>query len=176
MIEGRFLITGGAGAIGSNIARELISRGHEVTVLDDLSSGYRDLVPEQARFIEGSITDDQALAGAFASSPRYVIHAAALFANQNSVEHPQDDLMINGLGLVKVLEGQTKRWEFEKAGAGDGGRAMAQYKVKFKRSIPSTLAPSPLSAILPVRDLIEIDRPFLGNNLFGSLGPNRAIV
>jgi hypothetical protein len=38
-----------------------------------------------------------------------------------------------------VLAGQTKRWEFEKAGAGDGGRAMAQYKVKFKKSIPSTL-------------------------------------
>jgi len=41
--------------------------------------------------------------------------------------------------IEQVLEGQTKRWEFEKAGAGDGGRAMAQYKVKFKRSIPSTL-------------------------------------
>jgi uncharacterized protein DUF4956 len=41
--------------------------------------------------------------------------------------------------IESVLEGQTKRWEFEKAGAGDGGRAMAQYKVKFKKSIPSTL-------------------------------------
>jgi hypothetical protein len=41
--------------------------------------------------------------------------------------------------IEQVLEGQTKRWEFEKAGAGDGGRAMAQYKVKFKKSIPSTL-------------------------------------
>ena len=41
--------------------------------------------------------------------------------------------------IEQVLAGQTKRWEFEKAGAGDGGRAMAQYKVKFKKSIPSTL-------------------------------------
>jgi hypothetical protein len=41
--------------------------------------------------------------------------------------------------IEQVLEGQTKRWEFEKAGAGDSGRAMAQYKVKFKKSIPSTL-------------------------------------
>ena len=104
MIEGRILITGGAGAIGSNIARELTSHGREVTVLDDLSSGYRDLVPEGGRLIEGSITDDQALAKAFDPAPDYVIHAAALFANQNSVEHPQDDLLTNGLGLVKVLE------------------------------------------------------------------------
>ncbi len=41
--------------------------------------------------------------------------------------------------IETVLQGQTKRWEFEKAGAGDGGRAMAQYKVRFKKSIPSTL-------------------------------------
>ncbi len=41
--------------------------------------------------------------------------------------------------VEQILEGQTKRWEFDKAGAGDGGRAMAQYKVKFKKSIPSTL-------------------------------------
>jgi hypothetical protein len=38
-----------------------------------------------------------------------------------------------------VLGSQTKRWEFEKAGAGEGGRAMAQYKLKFKKSVPSTL-------------------------------------
>ena len=41
--------------------------------------------------------------------------------------------------IEQVLAGQTKRWEFEKVGSGDGGRASAQYKVKFKRSIPSTL-------------------------------------
>jgi hypothetical protein len=41
--------------------------------------------------------------------------------------------------VEQILAGQTKRWEFDKAGAGDMGRAMAQYKVKFKKSIPSTL-------------------------------------
>jgi hypothetical protein len=50
-----------------------------------------------------------------------------------------DDATAIRAAIEQVLEGQTKRWEFEKAGAGDGGRAMAQYKVKFKRSIPSTL-------------------------------------
>jgi len=104
MIEGRILITGGAGAIGSNLARELLAGGHDVVIVDDLSSGYRDLVPAGARFIEGSITDDAALAAAFDPAPDYVIHAAALFANQNSVDHPQADLLINGLGLIKVME------------------------------------------------------------------------
>jgi len=50
-----------------------------------------------------------------------------------------DDATVIRQQVEQVLAGQTKRWEFEKAGAGDGGRAMAQYKVKFKKSIPSTL-------------------------------------
>jgi hypothetical protein len=50
-----------------------------------------------------------------------------------------DDAVAVRQSIEQVLAGQTKRWEFEKAGAGDGGRAMAQYKVKFKKSIPSTL-------------------------------------
>ncbi len=104
MIKGRVLITGGAGAIGSNLAQDLCGRGNDVVVLDDLSSGHRDQVPEAAHFIEGSITDDAAIAAAFDPAPDYVIHTAALFANQNSVDHPQDDLLVNGLGLIKVLE------------------------------------------------------------------------
>lgn len=102
--KGHILITGGAGAIGSNLAHELLARGNDVSVIDDLSSGHKDLVPAGARFIEGSITNDAALAAAFDPVPHYVIHAAALFANQNSVDHPQDDLLVNGLGLIKVLE------------------------------------------------------------------------
>ena len=59
--------------------------------------------------------------------------------------------------IEQVLEGQTKRWEFEKAGAGDGGRAMAQYKVKFKRSIPSTLVVESMRrAVLPKVVTIDV--------------------
>ena len=50
-----------------------------------------------------------------------------------------DDAAAVRQAVEQVLEGQTKRWEFERAGAGDSGRAMAQYKVRFKKSIPSTL-------------------------------------
>src|SRR5689334_4511871 len=104
MIQERVLITGGAGAIGSNLARGWLARGGQVTIVDDLSSGHRELVPPGARFVEGSITDDAAVSAAFDPAPEYVIHAAALFANQNSVDHPQTDLLVNGLGFVKILE------------------------------------------------------------------------
>ncbi len=98
------LVTGGAGAIGSNLVARLLERGATVTVLDDLSSGHRSLVPARARLIEGSVEDDAALAKAFERSPTQVFHLAALFANQNSVDHPVRDLQVNGQGTIKVLE------------------------------------------------------------------------
>jgi hypothetical protein len=68
-----------------------------------------------------------------------------------------DDAAAVRQALEQVLEGQTKRWEFEKAGAGDGGRAMAQYKVKFKRSIPSTLVVESMRrAVLPKVVTIDV--------------------
>jgi UDP-glucose 4-epimerase len=100
----RILVTGGAGAIGSNLAATLIACGHAVTILDDLSSGHRSLVPNGARFVAGSVADDLALEEAFAEKPERVFHLAALFANQNSVDHPDRDLTVNGLGVVKVLQ------------------------------------------------------------------------
>ena len=100
----RVLVTGGAGAIGSNVVGELASRGWEVTVLDDLSSGHRSLVPEGVEFVQGAVQEDSVLDRAFACRPDYVLHLAALFANQNSVDHPRDDLFAGGLGTLKVLE------------------------------------------------------------------------
>jgi nucleoside-diphosphate-sugar epimerase len=98
------LVTGGAGAIGSNLVGLLLSQGHAVTVLDDLSSGHRALVPAGASLVEGSIESDAALSAAFAHRPEWVFHLAALFANQNSVDHPDRDLAVNGAGTLKVLE------------------------------------------------------------------------
>lgn len=100
----RVLVTGGAGAIGSNLAAELVRRGDDVTVLDDLSSGHRALVPPGARLVVGSVADAAAVDLAFEARPQRVYHLAALFANQNSVEHPDRDLTVNGLGVVTVLD------------------------------------------------------------------------
>ena len=54
----RALVTGGAGFIGSHVADALIARGHEVTILDDLSGGFRENVPTAAAFVAGSVVDD----------------------------------------------------------------------------------------------------------------------
>jgi len=103
----RILITGGAGCIGSNLTSALLKVGVEkVHVLDDLSSAQRWNVPEDPRvdFIQGSILDEEHLKRAFSDECSYVFHLAAHFANQNSVDHPETDLMVNGLGTLKVLQ------------------------------------------------------------------------
>lgn len=101
------LITGGAGAIGSNLTRAVAGAGAKlVMVLDDLSSAVRWNVPGLANvmFIEGSILDEVELKRVFFEGPDLVFHLAALFANQNSIDHPETDLLVNGLGTLKLLQ------------------------------------------------------------------------
>ncbi len=101
------LVTGGAGCIGSNLTKALIrAKAARIIVLDDLSSAERWNVPVSPSvvFIKGSILDEEALKRAFSSKLDFVFHLAAHFANQNSVDNPETDLLVNGLGTLKVLE------------------------------------------------------------------------
>ena len=103
----RVLVTGGAGCIGSNLVRALLRVGVErVIVIDDLSASFEWNLPRDERvvFIRGSILDEERLRRAFGFRPHYVFHLAAHFANQNSVDHPETDLMVNGLGTLRVLQ------------------------------------------------------------------------
>lgn len=78
---GRVLVTGGAGFIGSHVAEALILRGHDVTVFDDLSGGFNDNIPGAARFVQGSVTDVDAVGRLFADGRfDYVYHLAAYAA------------------------------------------------------------------------------------------------
>lgn len=98
------LVTGGAGAIGSRLVADLC-RDHKVLVLDDLSSGWFDnLRGLPVSFWRGSVIDEEILREVFAEKPSVVFHLAANFANQNSVDYPQKDLLVNGLGTLKILE------------------------------------------------------------------------
>ncbi|MEM4655042.1 MAG: NAD-dependent epimerase/dehydratase family protein [Thermosphaera sp.] len=106
----KILVTGGAGAIGSNLCRSLAELGAEkVIILDDLSSGERWNVPSlpNVLFVEGDILDEIKLKRVFFEEPEYIFHLAAFFANQNSVDHPERDLMVNGMGTLKLLEYAT---------------------------------------------------------------------
>jgi len=106
-VDRSVLVTGGAGAIGSNLCEALLRAGAgRIVVVDDLSSGVRWALPQDARLelIHGSILEDEVLRRGFGSRPEVVYHLAALFANQNSIDHPETDLMVNGLGTLRVLQ------------------------------------------------------------------------
>ena len=103
----KILITGGAGCIGSNLTKALLEADPEkIVVLDDLSAAYEWNIPKNLKvvFIRGSILDEEAMKRAFSFKPHYVFHLAAHFANQNSVDNPETDFMVNGLGTLRTLE------------------------------------------------------------------------
>ncbi|MCM8831636.1 MAG: NAD-dependent epimerase/dehydratase family protein [Candidatus Omnitrophica bacterium] len=103
----KILVTGGAGAIGSNLVRTLGQlKANLVIILDDLSSSKEWNVPSLSNvlFVKGSILDEIKLKRVFFEKPQIVFHLAAFFANQNSIDHPEADLMVNGLGTLKILE------------------------------------------------------------------------
>ncbi|WP_198470854.1 NAD-dependent epimerase/dehydratase family protein [Acetomicrobium sp. S15 = DSM 107314] len=100
------LVTGGAGAIGSNLSQALVELGAQVIILDDLSSGQLWNVPSTSNvlFVKGSVLDEVMIKRVFFERPQIVFHLAAFFANQNSVDHPERDLMVNGMGTLRMLE------------------------------------------------------------------------
>jgi nucleoside-diphosphate-sugar epimerase len=101
------LITGGAGAIGTNLTRAVAElHARMVIVLDDLSAAYEWNIPKlpNVLFVKGSVTDETALKRVFGEKPDIVYHLAAFFANQNSVDYPQRDLTVNGLGTLLVYQ------------------------------------------------------------------------
>jgi UDP-glucose 4-epimerase len=105
----RALVTGGAGFIGSHIADALIARGHEVVIIDDLSSGRRENVPDKALFIEGDIRKADVVAKLFAEhKPEVVCHQAAQTSVAVSTREPVRDAEVNVIGGVQVLEQAVK--------------------------------------------------------------------
>jgi nucleoside-diphosphate-sugar epimerase len=101
----RYLVTGGAGFIGSNTVEELVRRGHSVVVLDDLSSGKEENLAEvrsKITFMKGSITDLELVQKAMHQA-EYVIHLAARTSVPRSVKDPIDTNRINVDGTLNVL-------------------------------------------------------------------------
>jgi UDP-glucose 4-epimerase len=100
----RCLVTGGAGFIGAHVANELVGAGHEVTVLDDLSGGFRENLNTAAAFVEGSITDAELVASLFADRRfDHVYHLAAYAAEGLSHFIRRFNYTNNLIGSVNLI-------------------------------------------------------------------------
>jgi UDP-glucose 4-epimerase len=101
----RALVTGGAGYIGSATAAALLAAGHEVTVVDDLSAGHRDAVPEAATFVVADVTDPAAMDPLVADGGfDACLHFAALIEAGESMRTPERFFTVNTAGSARLLE------------------------------------------------------------------------
>lgn len=99
------LVTGGNGAVGSNLVRRLLEQDTKITVLDDFSQSATGNLPKHQNLvvINGDITDKKSLSKVFSKKFDYVFHLAARFANELSVKDPIEDLRVNIQGTLQVL-------------------------------------------------------------------------
>ncbi len=103
------LITGGAGFIGSHVARHCLEAGQKVVVLDDLSGGFEDHLPEGVIFVEGSITDEKLVKGLFEEYKfNYVYHLAAYAAEGLSHFIRRFNYNVNLIGSINLINESVK--------------------------------------------------------------------
>ena len=107
--KGNVLVTGGAGFIGSHVARELVLRGYMVIILDDLSGGFKDNIPGHTIFIHGSINDIPLLSRLFKKYKfDYVFHLAAYAAEALSHFIKRYNYTNNVIGSVNLINESIK--------------------------------------------------------------------
>jgi UDP-glucose 4-epimerase len=135
------VITGGAGFVGSNLARELVRSGTEVRVLDDLDAVTTDYLDGLAvRKVNGSITDPPVVQRAVKGADA-VVHLAAMSGVAPSVEHPERDFEVNVQGTFNVLDA-VRRAEVPRVIFASSGAVLAGAKPPLSEAIlPSVLSP-----------------------------------
>jgi UDP-glucose 4-epimerase len=144
----KYLVTGGAGFIGSHLCARLCSDGHDVRALDDLSSGHRaNLDGVDVDLIVGDLRDQEALECATEGAD-YVLHHAAIASVQYSVEHPLQEQDVNVVGTLRLLEAAraagVKRVVFAASAAAYG----ADETVPKQESMPAVpISPYGLSKV-----------------------------
>lgn len=105
----KIIVTGGAGFIASHIVDAYIADGHEVIVIDDLSTGKKEFVNKAARFYEADIRDKKQIEDIIhTQKPDVINHHAAQISVRESVEDPLNDLEVNLIGLLNLLESSKK--------------------------------------------------------------------
>jgi UDP-glucose 4-epimerase len=99
----KILVIGGAGYIGSHVARTLLDKGHKVTIYDNLSSGTRDNLFEQAHFVQGDILDTEQLSRTLGEGFDGLVHLAAFKAAGESMVAPEKYSVNNITGTLNIL-------------------------------------------------------------------------
>jgi len=104
----KYLVTGGAGFIGSHIVDSLINQNQEVLIIDDLSSGFESNLNSKADFFKADIRSKECFEKIIEFKPDFVIHTAAQMSVSVSMKDPVLDASINICGLLNILEACRK--------------------------------------------------------------------
>ena len=146
----KYLVTGGAGFIGSHLVEHLLGEAHEVVILDDFSTGRREnLIPfeGEVEVVEGSVTDPRACARACVGVD-YVLHQAALGSVPRSVDDPVRTHEVNATGTLNVLvaarDAKAKRVVYAASSSAYGNTAELP---KHEGMIPRPLSPYAVSKL-----------------------------
>ena len=124
----KILVTGGAGFIGSHIVDAYIHEGHEVVVLDDLSTGKRENLNPKAKFYEMDIGDSKILNVFEKEKPEILNHHAAQIDVRKSVADPVFDCKINVVGFLNLMEAARKSGVKKVIFASSGGVVYGEQK------------------------------------------------
>ena len=100
----KYLVTGGAGFIGSVIAKKLLNKGHDVTIIDNFSSGMRNNVPHRSRLIEGDASNPKTIKKLKNQKYQAIIHLAGQSSGEISFEDPINDINSNTISTLLLLE------------------------------------------------------------------------
>ena len=105
----RYLVTGGAGYVGSHLVLALAERGHDVTVLDNLRQGHRAAIPAGVRLVEADLADAAAVDAVLADGPWHaVFHFAALSLVGESMREPFRYLLENAVNGIRLIDACTR--------------------------------------------------------------------
>jgi UDP-glucose 4-epimerase len=139
----KILVTGGAGFIASHIVDALVSKNHEVAIIDDMSNGQEENINPKAKFFKVDISNAEDVKKVFDEfAPEVIFHLAAQANVRKSIENPERDREVNVIGTLNLLENaaraKTKHFIFSSTGG-------AIYGENAPRPTPETEEPKPVS-------------------------------
>ena len=146
------LVTGGNGAVGSNLVKQLLNQFAKVVVLDDFSqSSTKNLaIHKNLKIIKGNITNEKILKKTFSKKYDYIFHLAARFANELSVQNPIEDLIVKTQGTLQILlhaaKQKPKRFIYTSSSSLYGSQITHSFKETLYPNPSTPYAASKLSA------------------------------